>query len=90
MDAPSVEIASKEYKIGKSCRLPFSYEFQFDASEILKSPWRSYTVSASIIEEDTDQLKFVSDYNNPILNGTNIIEKINIHMVKIPPYIHQN
>jgi len=85
MDAPSVELTSKEYKIGRICRLPFTYEFMFDASDVESDPWKTFSVSARIIDVGSNKLKFVSDFNNPLVDGKTgkLNEVINIHLVKI-------
>lgn len=85
MDAPSVELTSKEYKIGKNCRLPFKYEFEFDSGEVTKNPWKRFSVSAKIVEAGSEKLNFISDFDNPLVDfQTNEINKtINIHLVKI-------
>ena len=84
MDRSSKLIAEKVINLTNPWQFPLNYDIEFDASEIIHSPGRSYAISARITKVNDGKLSFITDERNDIVDSETLTIRptINMHVVR--------
>lgn len=83
-DAASKLIATKTVDLGNNWSFPLKYEIEFDPSDIIADPWKSFSIGARVNKCD-GRLSFITDERNEIVDRKNftIRSTVNMHVVRI-------
>ena len=82
-DAASIQIARKEVSLLEKWSFPLSYEIEFDESEILQNKWKTFSISARIINIDGN-LSFITDTRNSLTSiDGGLKSEIDMNIVRI-------